>query len=335
MKNGRYPEESYGASAKHSFCDYAAKAGATYKITGRHYVVLNLAYSTMAPSFSDVYLAPRVRNAVLPDINTRKIFSGDLSYIIRYPKFNARITAFNTNFYDDTKVIYYYMDAAGATGLKESFVNYFVTGIDKKHQGIEIGLEVKIIPVLSVVAGGSIGNYRYTNRPNAYITYESGLLPDSSQQIYCKNFFVSGSPQTAGSLGLKFGPMKYWYANINANLFASNWVDFAPNRRTTDAFTNTHLYVGDPALTAITDPKLANANPQFTLDVSVSKSFKIKNVYIGINLSCSNVLNNTKMITSGYEQARTDFYTYGADAFPAKYYYGFGRTYFLMASVRL
>ena len=335
MKNGRYPEESYGASAKHSFCDYAAKVGATYKITGRHYVVLNLAYSTIAPSFSDVYLAPRVRNAVLPDIKTRKIFSGDLSYIIRYPKFNARITAFNTNFYDDTKVIYYYMDAAGATGLKESFVNYFVTGIDKKHQGIEIGLEVKIIPVLSVVAGGSIGNYRYTNRPNAYITYESGLLPDSSQQIYCKNFFVSGSPQTAGSLGLKFGPMKYWYANINANLFASNWVDFAPNRRTTDAFTNTHLYVGDPALTAITDPKLANANPQFTLDVSVSKSFKIKNVYIGINLSCSNVLNNTKMITSGYEQARTDFYTYGADAFPAKYYYGFGRTYFLMASVRL
>ncbi len=335
MKNGRYPEESYGASAKYSFCDYAAKAGVTYKITGRHYVVLNLAYSTMAPSFSDVFLAPRVRNAVIPDIKTRKIFSGDLSYIIRYPKFNARITAFNTNFTDDTKVIYYYMDAGGAVGLKESFVNYFVTGINKKHQGIEIGLEVKIIPVLSVVAGGSIGNYRYTNRPNAYITYESGLLPDSTQKIYCKNFFVSGSPQTAGSLGLKFGPMKYWYANINANFFGNNWVDFAPNRRTTDAFLGTHLYVGDDRLTAITDQQKTNNNAQFTLDLSVSKTFKIKNVYIGINLSCSNVLNNTKMITSGYEQARTDFYTYGADAFPAKYYYGFGRTYFLMASVRL
>lgn len=332
MKNGRYPEESYGKSAKYSYFDYAAKAGVTYKITGRHYVALNLDYSTMAPSFSDVYLAPRVRNGVMPDMKVRKIFSGDLSYIIRYPKFNARITAFNTNFNNDTKVIYYYMDTYD--GSAETFVNYFITGINKVHQGIEIGAEVKIIPVLSAIIGASIGNYRYTNRPTAYITSESGLIPDSTQKVYCKNFYVSGSPQTAGSLGLKFGPMKYWYANINANLFANSWVDFAPNRRTLEAFENTGIYPGDERLTQITEQFKANEKPQFTLDVSVSKSFLIKKWYLAINLSCSNVLNNTKMITSGYEQARTNVVEYGPTAFPAKYYYGFGRTYFLMASVR-
>jgi hypothetical protein len=332
MQNGRYPESSLGKSAKYSYFDYAAKAGVTYKITGRHYVVLNLAYSTMAPSFSDAFLAPRVRNGVLPDIKTRKVFSGDLSYIIRYPKFNARITAFNTNFTDDTKVIYYFGDTR--KNESETFINYFVTGINKVHQGIEIGLEVKIIPVLSVIAGGSIGNYRYTNRPTSYITSESGLIPDSTQLIYCKNFFVSGTPQTAGSVGLKFGPMKYWYANLNANVFANNWVDFAPDKRTLEEFDKTHIYPGDVRLTQITEQQKANDKPQFTLDASVSKTFKIKNVYLGINLSCSNVLNNKKMITSGYEQGRTDVVNYGVDAWPAKYYYGFGRTYFLMASVR-
>ena len=332
MKNGRYPEESFGKSPKYSFFDYAAKAGVTYKITGRHYVVLNLDYSTMAPSFSDVFLAPRARNGVIPDIKTRKIFSGDLSYIIRYSKIIARITAFNTNFESDTKVIYYYMDNVNSG--PETLVNYFLTGINKVHQGIEFGVEVKVIPVLAVIAAGSIGNYRITNRPTAYITSESGLLPDSMQTVYCKNFFVSGSPQTAGSLGLKFGPMKYWYANLNANIFANNWVDFAPNRRTTDAFIGTGIYEGDERLISYTEQKKTNEKPQFTLDVSVSKSFKIKNVYLGINLMCSNVLNNTKMITTGYEQARTNIVDYGVNAFPTKYYYGFGRTYFLMASVR-
>jgi hypothetical protein len=333
MKNGRYPEESYGKSAKYSFCDYAAKAGVTYKITGRHYVVLNLAYSTIAPSFSDVFLAPRVRNGVLPDYKTRKIFSGDLSYIVRYPKFNARITAFNTNINDETKVIYYFGDTRDNTG--ETFINYFVTGMNKVHQGIEIGFEVKIIPVLSVIAGGSIGNYRYTNRPTSYITSESGLVPDSSQTIYCKNFFVSGSPQTAGSIGLKFGPLKYWYVNLNANIFANNWVDFAPDKRTLEAFEDTKIYPGDSRLAQVTEQQKTNDKPQFTLDVSVSKTFKIKNVYLGINLSCSNLLNNTKMITSGYEQGRIDITHYGVDSWPSKYYYGFGRTYFLMASIRI
>ncbi len=289
----------------------------------------------VAPSFSDVYLAPRVRNGVLPISNNevRKIFSGDLSYIIRYPKFNARITAFNTNFQNDTKVIYYFGDRPGNVG--ETFVNYFITGINKVHQGIELGVEVKVLPVLAIVAGGSIGNYRYTNRPSSYMTSESGLIPDSTQKIYCKNFFVSGSPQTAGSIGLKFGPMKNWYANLNANIFANNWVDFAPNQRTLEFFQQAGIYPGDERLTQITEQKLANNNPQFTLDASVSKTFKIKNLYLGINLSCSNVLNNTKMITSGYEQARSDVYSYGVNGFPPKYYYGYGRTYFLMASLRL
>jgi hypothetical protein len=335
MQNGRYPEESLGKSAKYSFYDYAAKVGATYKISGRHYVVLNLDYSTMAPAFSDVFSAPRVRNGVIPNYKTRKIFSGDLSYIIRYPKFNARITAFNTNFNDDTKVIYFYRDAANNSDGLESLVNYFMTGIDKVHQGIEVGFEVKIIPELAVIAGGSIGNYRYTSRPTAFITNESRLLEETTQTVYCKNFYVSGSPQTAGSLGLKFGPMKYWYANVNANLFANNWIDFAPNRRTVEIFENSGIYNVDPVFNQLIEQQKANAKPQFTLDVSVSKSFKIKNVYLGINLSCSNVLNNTHMITSGYEQARTDVYQYGPDGFPAKYYYGFGRTYFLMASIRL
>ncbi|MEI6123362.1 MAG: TonB-dependent receptor [Bacteroidota bacterium] len=325
MRNGRFSENSYGKSDKFSFLDYAAKAGVTYKLSGRHYFVLNLAYMTMAPTFNDIFLSPRIRNTVVADIRTRKIFSGDLSYIVRYPKVTARITAFNTNFWDDTKVMSFYHDDLN------TFVDYILVGINKVHQGIELGVEVKLIPVLSLQLAGSIGNYRYTNRPTAYMSVENGSQNDSTQLIYSKNFYVNGTPQSAGSIGLKFVHPKFWYANLNANLFADNWVDFNPSRRTLEALQG--IYPGDARIALITEQQKAYKNPQFTLDASVGKSFKIGKVFLGINFSVSNILNNTKMVTSGYEQLR--FREQNVDTFGPKYYYGLGRTYFLMASVRL
>lgn len=326
MMNGRFSDDSYGKSAVHSFLDYAVKAGVTYKPTGRHYIVFNTAYMTMAPSFSDIYLSPRVRNTVIPDVRTRKIFSADLSYIMRYPFITGRVTIFNTNFWDDTKVTSFYHDDL------QTFVNYILYGINKVHQGIELGVEVKIIPSLSAVLAGSYGTYRYTNRPTAYMSVENGSQPDSTQKIYCKNFYVNGTPQAAGSIGLKYQNQKFWYANLNANLFANNWVDFSPSRRTMEALDGMSPY--DPRIITITEQQKANDKPQFTLDASVSKTFKIKKFYLGINASVSNIFNNTNMITSGYEQSRFDYENKDIDKFPAKYYYGFGRTYFLMVSIR-
>ena len=326
MKNGRFPDDSYGKSAVHSFMNYSAKAGVTYKITGRHYLVLNTAYLNVAPNFSDIYLSPRIRNTVLPTVENRKIFSADLSYIIRTPVIKGRLTVFQTMFWDDIKVNSFYHDDL------QTYVDYIMYGINKTHQGIELGVEVKVHPMLSVVAVGSLGNYRYTNRPDAYMSVENGSRPDSVELIYCKNFYVNGTPQQAGSLGLKFQHPKFWYANINANVFANNWVDFNPARRTVGALDG--LTPGDALITDITAQTKAYGKPQFTLDASLSKSFRIKNYFININASVTNVLDNKNLVTSAFEQLRFDFEGKNVNKFPAKYYYAFGRTYYLMVSFR-
>lgn len=325
MKNGRYADDSYGKSAVHSFLDYAVKGGVTYKPTGRHFIVLNGTYMTNAPSFNDIYLSPRIRNTVISEIYKRKIFSADLSYILRYPAVKVRLTGFHTMFWDDTEINSFYHDDL------QTLVNYFMVGVDKVHQGVELGAEVKIIPSLSAIFAASYGNYRYTNRPNAYMSVENGSLPDSVQKVYCKNFYVNGTPQAAGSLGLKF-QHNFWFANINGNLFANNWIDFNPSRRTEEALVG--VYQEDPRVAIITEQQKANEKPQFTLDASVSKTWKIKNFYIGLNGSVSNILNNTNMITSGYEQSRFDFENKNIDKFPARYYYGLGRTFFFMVTFR-
>jgi outer membrane receptor protein involved in Fe transport len=67
---------------------------------------------------------------------------------------------------------------------------------------------------------------------------------------------------------------------------------------------------------------------QFTLDLSVSKSWRIKRYTIGFNINVTNILNNKNLITSAWEAYRYDARSEDPDKFPNKYYYAFGTTFF-------
>ena len=72
------------------------------------------------------------------------------------------------------------------------------------------------------------------------------------------------------------------------------------------------------------------------IDASLGKLIYLKHGQsMNINLSFSNILNNTKLITGGYQQARI-LYTdaggidlTGLNRFPSKYYYAWGFNLFV------
>jgi hypothetical protein len=324
MKNGRYPENSYGTSEKQTFFNYAAKIGATYKITGRHFITGNAMYMTSAPTFKNAYISPRISDKLISNLGDRKIMSGDISYVIRHPKIKGRATLYYTTITDDVEMNSYYHD------VLRTYVNTTMTGVNKLHQGLELGIEAKATSSISIIGVISKGDFRYTSRPVATTSVENGSIADTSQTIYCKNFYVNGTPQTAASLGLKWQGPKFWYLNINANYFDDIWVDFSPERRTIGAIDG--LYNNPELVTLIT--KQEKVPGQFTLDASISKSWKIKQYTILFNASVSNILDNQKLVTSAYEQLRFDFEGKNIDKFPSKYYYGFGRTYFISLGIR-
>ena len=45
----------------------------------------------------------------------------------------------------------------------------------------------------------------------------------------------------------------------------------------------------------------------FMLDLSIGRSIRMKKGNLSINLSITNLLNNQKMVTGGYEQSRSDY----------------------------
>lgn len=325
MRNGRYPDASFGTGEKHNFFDYAVKAGATYKVTGRHFIEANAVYMTRAPYMRNSYLSSRVRDAVVPDLKSEDIVSGELSYNYRSPLVKARITVYNTIFKNQNEINSFYHDSL------RTFVNDAMYNINKVHQGIEAGAEVKLTSAFSVVGALNLGNYRYTNRPTATITVENGSVPDITKTVYCKNFYVSGTPQTATSLGLKYAGPGMLFIEVNMNYYDNIYLDFNPERRTSTAIAN--LGEGDPLISAIT--KQEKLPGGMTLDASVGKSFRVLDkYYINLNFSITNILDNQDIITGGYEQMRFDFDTKNISKFPPKYYYYYGRTFFLNIGFR-
>ena len=324
MANGRDSAGSYGVSDKNKFLNYAVKAGATYKINGHNYVVANLGYLTRAPYVRYAYLFPSISSMMIPNLTSEKIASGDISYLFKTQIVNLRVTAYQTMFYNGTKVINYYADDLA------TFVNLSMTGIDKVHQGFEIGAEVKASSTIKVVAAGAFGNFRYTSRSTAFLTIQNDFVPVVPQTVYQKNFYVSGTPQNAMSLGIKYAHPKQWYFNANVNYFDKMYLDFNPIKRTSEALTG--LYPDDPKIETYTTQEKLDGG--FTLDVSLGKSININyKYYININLSVNNILDNQKIVTNGYENMR--FVLESPNKFQAKYFYGLGRTFFLNLQFRM
>lgn len=320
MQNGRFQNESLGKSETKSFLEGGAKLGITYKINGRNYLVFNGMIETKAPSVLNAFVAPRIRNKYVDNLQNEKIHTTDLSYVLSYPAIKMRISAYYTRIKDATKLISFYHDDYA------SMVNYSISHIDQRHVGIELGAEIKLGSMFSLILAGNYGDYRYANQAQVTMNAENGTDFDGEVErtVYWKNFHVSGTPQVATTAGLKFNH-NYWWVNINCNYFDKIYCDLNPERRTSTARgaldENSELYhqVADQT----------RLKGQFTMDVSVSKSWKVNQYLIGFNASVTNLLNNKNLVTTAWEQYRFDYSDYNVNKFGNKYYYAFGTTFYL------
>ncbi len=330
MTNGKFPTHSGGDSEKQSFFNYGTKLGVTYKITGRHYLSVNGAYITRAPNFRDAYISPRTRDFVVDGLTSEEIMTGDINYYLRFPKLKARVTAYYTEFKNQIYNRSFYHDEL------RTFVNYAMTGVNKLNTGLETGIEANISPTVMLTGVVAKGDYIYNSRPKVTITQDnSSEVLAQNRTVYLKNYKVGGFPQTAASIGFKYNNPKYWFVGANANYFDDIFVDVNPDRRTAEAMQGSDpdmqgIVTADPQWNDILEQE--QLDPGFTFNMYGGKSWKIKKYYIYLNVSVNNILNNTDLATGGFEQLRFD--RNNIDKFPNKYFYLYGRTYFINLSCR-
>lgn len=407
----------------HHFVDPSFKAGFTYKINGRNHIKFNAMAQTVAPLAKDAYISQRVHDRAVDNIYihdeaknlkdyyaaSQKVVGGDLTYEFNYPIVRGRVTGFYSRFWDGTELNGYYDDEV------RTFVNQAITGINRRHCGIEAALSVKLGTYFTLTGATSVGDYRYTSNAYSVTSAENGMalaeqldpqthttyvpVYETRDSVLLKGLRVSTGPQVNASLKLSFFHPKMWFADITVSYYDWNFLDVAPSRRMKGLFTgyradgtNVNGWYGDtnkkdpnlPTAIETTDGKSLNINertaagypsnavldengiPQlrypyhimsdqeslaatnplnrFIVDMSVGKLIYLPDRQsLSINLSVTNLTNNTHFKTGGYQQARlpranqqgvkdthnNSIITPNAWKFPAKYYYAWGANFYL------
>ncbi|MGS2727725.1 carboxypeptidase regulatory-like domain-containing protein [Psychroserpens sp. BH13MA-6] len=353
QRNGLYENgnflgsQSFGKSEKLDFSNYGVKAGATYKITGRHLVDINGSYFTKAPTIRNSFSNARQNNNIVTGLESEQIQSVDVSYIFRSPIVKARLTGFYAGFENGTDIGFYFTEDLAGLGLDtgDAFVQEVMTNIEKRHIGAELGIEAQVTPTIKLKAAASVGQYTFNNNPNLYLTSDDfdGELTFGDGTTNLKDLHVAGGPERAYQVGFEYRDPDYWNIGITSNFFSNAYVDASGLRRSSNFTT---AFDGQP----ITDYDETVAREllqqeQFDsymlVNVVGGKSWKINDYFIGFFATINNVFNETYR-TGGFEQSRLATYDRvledksraNGEVFGSRYFFGYGTTYYLNVYLR-
>ncbi|NNK74983.1 MAG: TonB-dependent receptor, partial [Maribacter sp.] len=343
FRNGRFPDTSFGKSETKSFSNPSFKGGLSYQITGRHWLRINGGYFDRPPVFQNVFINPRENNDIVNNLQNETISTVDANYFIRLPKLTGRLTGFYTRFQNATDVNYFFVDA----GVGSDFVQEVITNLDKLHMGIELGLEYELSSSVKLSAVTAIGKYMYASDPNVAINFDTAGSEEDLINLEgnidlgvakIKDYKLSQGPQKAFAFGIEYRDPKYWWVAATANYLANNYANISTIARTQSFYIDPETAAPFPQATEENVTQLLRQKPLgnfYLLNLVGGKSWLKKGKYISIFVSVNNVF-DTVFRTGGYEQSRNGNYGQlkednlsGNPLFAPKYWYGYGRTYFL------
>ncbi|MBQ8969268.1 MAG: TonB-dependent receptor [Bacteroidaceae bacterium] len=313
--NGQTVRLSYGKSKKANFLDGGFKMGTNLNLGGGNAITLGVGYEARAPYANVAFVSPEMNNNFVRDLVNEKIFTSELGYALNCKWLQMNLTGYFTHTYDGTEWQQFYNDN------ENSFTYNSLTGVEKYYYGAELGMKFKVTSNFTVNLLGSIAEAKYAKNTN--VTYMlSNAGTEYTDLCLNKGMRESGTPLAAASLGLRYS-VKGWYFNLNGNYYDRIYLSYSPNLR----------YRG--LMTANSDGSYspmeqAKSDGGFMLDGSIGHTFRIHKHPLNVNLMVTNITNNRKLCTGGYEQSRSTTYstregqdvsrTYNFQQNPKKFY---------------
>jgi hypothetical protein len=351
-KNGIYPTNSFGKSSIIRFENFGFKGGFTWKLSGKQLLVFNGSYRSKAPHLKSVFPNSRLNNSAVEGIENENNNGLEASYVYRSPKLKMQLTGYSIQVKNKTETSFFYAEGIFDNGAGNNSTNAFVsqtlTHLDTTNWGTELSLEYQIDPTLKTTLALGIGNYLYASNPNVTIINDAKASAENSLPVFdfgvasLKNYHLAGTPQQAFSLGLEYRNPKYWWLGANLNYLAQTFIDISPIARTSVFFTNPASGFPFPEATEERAKVLLQQeelSPILLINLVGGKSWRIFNKNLNLFCSINNILDNS-FKTGGYEQARNANFrqrdqdvSSGTPNFGNKYFYGYGRTYFVTLSI--
>jgi len=237
------------------------------------------------------------------------------------------------------------------SGLGSDFVQEVITGLDRLHKGIEFGFEYEASSSVKLTAAGSVGHYVYASDPSVQINFDTAgaeedlIAAEGNIDLgiaTLKDLKLAQGPQTALALGVSYRAPKYWWISATTNYLTNNYSNLSTITRTNSFLMDPETGEPFPDASVENVSKLLKQNKLddiYLLNLVGGKSWLIDGKYISFFASINNVFDNV-FRTGGYEQSRNGNFGQlkqdnqgGSPSFAPKYWYSYGRTYFLNLAI--
>lgn len=301
MRNGLAADNSYGKSGTATFVDGGGKFSAAITPNSKNTFNLGVSFEWRAPQASTAFVAPEINNDFVGNLKNEKAFSSELGYMFSGSWLHANLTGYYSRITDATDWQNFYYDDIN------SFSYVSIPGLTKEYYGAELGLKFRLASFLDLKMLGTMAEAKILNNATAnYMKSTSGDI--YTETLYCKDMRESGTPLTATSIGLSYH-QGGWFIDLNANYYDRIYLSYSPSYRYESEIKNRNKMEGGVPQ----DIEQAKGKGGWMLDASIGRSIYLKRGSLSINLSLTNVLNNQRLCTGGYEQSRSDNNSSGSE----------------------
>ena len=215
---------------------YAAqfKGGAMYDIDDNVSLFANIGYVEKPPIMDNVIYFD---GTVASDPNNESFISSEAGVNFESERFAVKANVYNTDWKDRnlTKAVTTGQGDSGDTDV------IFLTGIQQKHQGLEIEASTQLHKLVRIDAAISLGTWKFDG--DAHGKYQSNEYDDDGNvtgltttdyQYALDGLNVGDMPQTSYALGATIFPVKGLVISALWNSYDKNFSDWSPDSREYD-----------------------------------------------------------------------------------------------------
>mgnify|MGYP002620669679 FL=1 len=213
---------------------FQIKGGAMYDVDDNVSVFANTGYVQKPPIMDNVIYYD---GTVASDPSNEKFVSSEAGVNFNTENVAVKVSAYNTDWMDRnlTKAVTTGQGDSGDTDV------IFLSGINQKHQGLEIEASMKLNDMIRLDGAVSFGNWKFDG--DAKGNYQENEYNDEGQVIGLKTtpysyaldgLFVGDMPQTAYVMGATLTPIKGLRLQGILKMYDKNYSDWSPNAREYD-----------------------------------------------------------------------------------------------------
>lgn len=315
MRNGLFANNSYGKSGTADFVEGGIKASGNFNLGGGHTLTLGMGYDSKVPQASVAFVAPEMNNDFVGELHNEHVFSSEIGYQFLNSWLHANISGYYNHITHATEWTCFYFDDIN------SFSYNSLTGLKKDYYGVEAGLDFKLTSAFNLKLLGTISDAK--NVSNAKVVYLNSTQGTYNQDVaLVKDMRENGTPLTATSIKLSYH-QGGWFIDLAGNWYDRIYLSYSPYYRYQGSLNK--IGSVDEAGNPVVSPQ-DKGHGGWMMDGSIGRSIYLRHGSLSINLMVTNILNNTHLVTGGYEQSRSDYTSTGNTRLyrfsknPKKYY---------------